>query len=521
MRVLDLLDRAELGFSIVWAEPAMLERDVKGSYIVELPSPGRFLSEGDLVLTGATWATGAESAEKFLSELAAKRVAVLVVGTIVIGEIPDYIVAACRTRGIVLLTVSQDTSFKSVSQYIESTVATADSGGTSRSGTFTRTLLDGIGSGLGAQGALRSFYQEFATECWVIEAGGAVSAVAGSAPSVEGVAAVWNRMLGSSDGAAVVLDAGGRPASVWPIVTDTVRTIGYLVCAGDHRAWPPDLERVVRTLLLVVRVELELANNRREAEQAPAIEFVQHLISDTLSPGEASARLRLLGVDPLLPMTAIAAQVDDSDYPSRAVLDALTTLLAADGRVIVGCDLGDEAVVLLSGAEATPEELIGLAEHPAHIQRALLGARHLRIGVSERTLSLSQLSAAVGSARARMRTAVGDDTIVWSTRSTPRSYEALLDMLPERIKSAFGRALLAPLVDYDVRHGSDLVLTLRVFLDSSGAWQQAASELHVHVNTLRYRIGRIEDLTQRDLSSMRDRVDFFLALATVPPAQTD
>jgi sugar diacid utilization regulator len=508
VRVLDLLDRAELGLTTVWAEPAMLERDVKGSYIVDLPNPGKFLSEGDLVLTAATWATGAESADTYVSALAAKHVAVLVVGTIIVGEIPDYIVAACRTRGIVLLTVSQDVSFKAVTQYIESTLASADSAGTSRSGNFTRTLLDGIGSGTGAQGALRLFYDEFATECWVLESGGAVSAVVGSAPNIDGVAA--------STEAVGVVDDRGRASSVWPIVTETVRPMGYLVCAGDHRSWPTDLERVVRTLLLVVRVELELAANRREAEQAQAVEFVQHLISDTLSPGEASARLRLMGVDPLLPMTAIAAQVDDVDYPTRAVLDAVTALLAAEGRVVIGCDLGDEAVVLLSGVDEAPEQLIAHAERASDRERALLGGRRLRIGVSERTLSLSQLSSALGSARARMRSAVGDGTIVWSTRSTPRSYEALLDMLPDRVRVAFGRSLLAPLVDYDVRHGSDLVQTLRVFLDASGAWQQAATELHVHVNTLRYRIGRIEDLTQRDLSTMRDRVDFFLALATQP-----
>ena len=32
------------------------------------------------------------------------------------------------------------------------------------------------------------------------------------------------------------------------------------------------------------------------------------------------------------------------------------------------------------------------------------------------------------------------------------------------------------------------------------------------VNTVRYRIGRIEALTGRDLSALADRVDFFLAL---------
>jgi DNA-binding PucR family transcriptional regulator len=34
----------------------------------------------------------------------------------------------------------------------------------------------------------------------------------------------------------------------------------------------------------------------------------------------------------------------------------------------------------------------------------------------------------------------------------------------------------------------------------------------VHVNTVRYRIRRIEELTGRDLSSLDDQVDFFLAL---------
>jgi DNA-binding PucR family transcriptional regulator len=36
--------------------------------------------------------------------------------------------------------------------------------------------------------------------------------------------------------------------------------------------------------------------------------------------------------------------------------------------------------------------------------------------------------------------------------------------------------------------------------------------MYVHVNTVRYRIGRIEELTGRDLSALPDRVDFFLAL---------
>jgi DNA-binding PucR family transcriptional regulator len=62
------------------------------------------------------------------------------------------------------------------------------------------------------------------------------------------------------------------------------------------------------------------------------------------------------------------------------------------------------------------------------------------------------------------------------------------------------------------------VHTLETFLDCSGSWIKCAAMLHVHVNTLRYRIRRIEELTGRDLGRFSDRVDLFLALRTPPSA---
>jgi hypothetical protein len=106
VNVSQLLDRSELGLSVVWAEPGMLERPVSGAYIVDLPSPGHFLTAGNVVFTSALWATGPESAEVFVSALAEKSVAAVVVGRIVIGDIPGYVQEACERWGIALLTVS-------------------------------------------------------------------------------------------------------------------------------------------------------------------------------------------------------------------------------------------------------------------------------------------------------------------------------------------------------------------------------------------------------------------------------
>jgi DNA-binding PucR family transcriptional regulator len=92
------------------------------------------------------------------------------------------------------------------------------------------------------------------------------------------------------------------------------------------------------------------------------------------------------------------------------------------------------------------------------------------------------------------------------------SHERLLASVPTPVLRSFTERLLGPLADYDARHNAELLPTLRSFLACDGSWSACASRMYVHVNTVRYRIGRIEALTGRDLSALADRVDFFLAL---------
>jgi DNA-binding PucR family transcriptional regulator len=92
------------------------------------------------------------------------------------------------------------------------------------------------------------------------------------------------------------------------------------------------------------------------------------------------------------------------------------------------------------------------------------------------------------------------------------TYERLLDSVPASVLRSFRDRLLGPLAEYDRRHSAELLPTLRSFLACDGSWSACASRMYVHVNTVRYRIGRIEAITGRDLSALPDRVDFFLAL---------
>ncbi|HVW31923.1 MAG TPA: helix-turn-helix domain-containing protein, partial [Acidimicrobiia bacterium] len=81
--------------------------------------------------------------------------------------------------------------------------------------------------------------------------------------------------------------------------------------------------------------------------------------------------------------------------------------------------------------------------------------------------------------------------------------------------------VLGPLLAADARSGSDYVHTLRVFHACHRHVATAAEQLHVHVNTLRHRLRRIEELLGVDLADADTRFMLELALrvhATLQPA---
>ncbi|MFD7949053.1 PucR family transcriptional regulator, partial [Streptomyces sp. NPDC059744] len=158
-----------------------------------------------------------------------------------------------------------------------------------------------------------------------------------------------------------------------------------------------------------------------------------------------------------------------ADALLAAVREPLSAGLADDGRLTLG----------VSAAVHSPEGLRGALEEARHARR-------------------------VAAARPGRVCAAGHHELA--------SHVLLLPFVPDDVRRAFTARLLDPLRDYDRRHRAELIPTLEAFLDCDGSWTRCAARLHLHVNTLRYRVGRIEQLTGRDLSRLEDKLDFFLAL---------
>ncbi|MFY9933222.1 MAG: helix-turn-helix domain-containing protein, partial [Streptosporangiaceae bacterium] len=136
------------------------------------------------------------------------------------------------------------------------------------------------------------------------------------------------------------------------------------------------------------------------------------------------------------------------------------------------------------------------------------------VGISAPAQGAAALSGALHEASSARRLATLRATAALSvvTSDEVASHELLLASVPASVLRQFRDRLLGPLLAYDEQHRAELVRTLREFLACSGSWNACAATMYVHVNTVRYRIRRIEELTGRNLSCLDDQVDFFLAL---------
>ena len=76
----------------------------------------------------------------------------------------------------------------------------------------------------------------------------------------------------------------------------------------------------------------------------------------------------------------------------------------------------------------------------------------------------------------------------------------------------FYRTTLASLADYDHRQGAELLKTLEAFFTNLGNLARTAEALHVHRNTLLYRLDRIGEISGLNLDDSEDRLALWIAL---------
>ena len=574
MLLRSLAEAPDLRLRVLVGEDA-LDRKVDGVFTTDLLDPRRYLTGGEIVLTGLMWRRAPADSESFVAAVAAAGAVALAAGDAALGSVPDDLVVACRRRGLPLFEVPVDVSFAAITEQVLAARLSL-SAGPGPAVARLRALAGGrvpggAGAAVGLAAVLDVAASEFGVAGWVVSAAGRLVAGAPAAPGRPARAALATAWLGAATPPVTVL-ADGVPYSLFGVTGEPAHRLAgwFLAVAGDQAGWDADRRAIAAELAAAAAGYRARHEEARRAVRAAADDALARVLGRPADGGpgdpEIAAALRRCGLAPGLPLVAVAltiaparpltAQVGEGwpgagaggpAWPQVARV-LLEEMLPAPVAGVSGC----EAVALvpaggvLDRIEAATRALAGAygpAPAMAGVFPAAQGALGLAFGVSvvTRQAGGEETPAAGG----EVGHGAGGDAAGWTVAGIGRalaqarqarrvaallgggvrvldaaglgSVELLLATAPAEARQAFRASLLSPLLDYDAAHGTELVRTLRVFLDCSGSWTKAAEAMFVHVNSLRYRMRRVEELTGRDLGSLADQAALLLALGLADP----
>lgn len=147
-------------------------------------------------------------------------------------------------------------------------------------------------------------------------------------------------------------------------------------------------------------------------------------------------------------------------------------------------------------------------ERSERVFDSLVG-EHARIGVSAPFNALDDLPSAIRQARSALIRNHQQGKVLHFEEHAATSL--FLPRDPDQLR-AIAQQVLGPLRTYDEQRSTSLTQTLRVFLEENRSWVRASERLFVHRQTLIARISRIEKIIDRDLSSMEDSAECWLAV---------
>ncbi|WP_280455759.1 PucR family transcriptional regulator ligand-binding domain-containing protein, partial [Nocardia brasiliensis] len=176
MRLRSLLTMADLGLELVTGEEE-LDRFVRWVVTTDMLDPGRYLSGGELVLTGMQWRHEPADSEVFVRALAQAGVAGLAAGDARYGGAPPDVVEACRKHRIPLFRVPENIAFAQVTEQITRNLSTGRAADLTAILDRHRQLVSGAGLG----SVLELIERDLGMRCWVVSSTG--RAVGGPAPA--------------------------------------------------------------------------------------------------------------------------------------------------------------------------------------------------------------------------------------------------------------------------------------------------------------------------------------------------
>ncbi|MCX5229530.1 PucR family transcriptional regulator [Streptomyces sp. NBC_00233] len=514
MHVDHLLRLDRLDLSLVWGDESLLGQEIAGVTATDLEDPERFLQPGEVVLSGLVWWTpdGAPAkTDHFVSALRRAGAVALLAGEETHGHVPRELADACRTHRVALIAVPPHTSFRAITE----AVYLRQWGELSRHPTGHHALPENVRLDLdralesgATTGELldRAFAHLGSPACHLLTAGGRTVTRTGAAAELTARAAV--DALRGGQGTTLRVEAESTDFDTW-----------YLHLPEEGQV-PPRVLQEISELLGRHRRRLDRHRAARGPAAARLVEAIGALRVDTDHLRGALASCGLGG------RTAYAVVVASLEPNGDAGADGVAALTEALGHLrsvafaVAPCAGDEVAAVLAHETDTTEETAADTADATRDrlrevwpLVQACRPESTWQAGISAPVATPAGLNTALKQARyalAAARTATRPAPRVAGLRDLD-GLALLLGGIPDAVREVYRETVLGPLLNGG-RSGAMLLDTLEVFLAHDCSWTRTAEALHIHVNTVHYRVERIETLTGRDLSRLDDRVDLSAAL---------
>ena len=272
-------------------------------------------------------------------------------------------------------------------------------------------------------------------------------------------------------------------------------TVGYVLALESPDAAPAGVS-VVQHIATVAALQLSMLAHEREMLRREGAETLAEMLQGVLDRPVVARRLAAKGFasDAGLQLAVLR--------PRQEAADAVADALADAGLPHLILRQQDELVVLVHDDDRARAVLTSARSATAGLSRPFPADASLAVARREAQWALDRAAEA-----GRDVVSYGDDrTERWLTGDSG-DLRALVEQV------------LGTVIDYDAAHASDLLTSVRVWLEHDRQTERAARALHIHPNTLLYRVRRFEQVSGCSLASTESLAEVWLALrvtAAVP-----
>lgn len=447
----ELVEVSELGLRLIVGSEWALPRVISWAHATEMTDPRPHLRGSELVCTVGSALLDAASCARLVEAVSATGSAGICLG---IGEvhtqIPRALIKECRRLSVPLIEMAHGVPFLAINDVLADARVRAQAGSSQRNADLVSKLL----------AALRE-----------------------NAP-MEDILSVSAAAMG---GALIyeLADLEPPPAAVGAAFDDAPGAFSVTTAEGNLLTWrgqspAPDADLLgqIGRILEIARHEKADHDNQNRQRIGQLFALVSEGLADAAALMPELQRAGLIG-----------KSLTISAWPAETA-----QLLAAHLPGTLIADAPEATFVVTTSPETVYDTANDLGLVSGH------GS----------PVDVSQIARGIGEARATLRLARRHGKVVGPESLT--SLTGLLEQQPPVRLVPFIDQLIRPLLEQDARRGSQLLATLRTFIEQQGSLQATAAEQYLHVNTVRHRLGRIAVIVGRNPLEDNDRASLAIAL---------